>query len=118
MQLLITLLPFALVAACAALTFALFVSVKRELRARDRAGRDLAGTLESVAARIRQLERDMLQFGAPAPPVTASINLTKRTQALRRMRQGEAPQQIASALNLPLSEVKLLEKVSRIGSAD
>ena len=107
-----------MVAACAALTIALFVSVKRELREHDRAGRALADVLESQAARIRQLEREITQFGAPVPTVTSSINLTKRVQALRRMREGEGPEQIASALNLPLAEVKLLEKVNRIVSAD
>jgi hypothetical protein len=118
MQLLLTLLPFVLVAASAGVTMVLFVSVKRELRQHDRAGRAVADVLESQAARIRQLEREITQFGAPVPTVTSSINLTKRVQALRRMREGERPEQIASALNLPLAEVKLLEKVNRIVSAD
>jgi DNA-binding NarL/FixJ family response regulator len=96
----------------------LFLSVKRELRERDRIARALADALESQAARIRQLEREVTQFGAPVPAVTSSINLTKRVQALRRMREGEGPEQIASALNLPVAEVKLLEKVNRIVSAD
>jgi hypothetical protein len=116
MQLLLALLPFALIAACAALMLVLFVSMKRELRERDRAVRALADVLESQAARIRQLEREITQFGAPVPTVTSSINLTKRVQALRRMRDGEGPEQIASALNLPFAEVKLLEKVNRIVS--
>jgi hypothetical protein len=34
------------------------------------------------------------------------------------MREGEGPEQIASALSLPLAEIKLLEKVNRIVSAD
>jgi hypothetical protein len=32
------------------------------------------------------------------------------------MREGEGAEQIASALNLPFAEVKLLEKVNRIVS--
>ena len=42
------------------------------------------------------------------------LNLSKRSQALRMHRRGEAPEQIAEALELPLQEVDLLLKVHRI----
>ena len=42
------------------------------------------------------------------------MDLTKRSQALRLHRQGEAPDRIAAALELPRQEVELLLKVHHI----
>ena len=50
----------------------------------------------------------------PAPPSTLSLNLTKRTQALRMHRRGETIPSIAAALQAPLSEIDLLLKLNRI----
>jgi hypothetical protein len=44
----------------------------------------------------------------------AGFNLSKRSQALRMHRRGEAPGHIASTLELPRQEVELLLKVHRI----
>jgi hypothetical protein len=105
---------------CAALTLTLFLSLKREIRDRDRhreeAGRELTETFNALAVRVHELEQDAVQPGASAICVTASMNVTKRTHALRRMRQGERPEQIASALNVPLAEIELLAKVNRMVS--
>src|SRR5438270_9156725 len=98
MQLVLTLLPFALAGGCAALTLALFVSLKREIRQRDRqrdeAGRELTAAFNSLAVRLHQLEQDTAQPGVSGVCFTSSMNITKRTHALRRMRQGETPEQI------------------------
>jgi hypothetical protein len=47
----------------------------------------------------------------PAPAL--SLNLNKRSQALRMHRRGDPPEAIASALHLPRNEVELLLKVHR-----
>jgi len=40
--------------------------------------------------------------------------MTKRSQALRRHRQGDPPEEIAAALDLPHQDVDFLLKVHRI----
>jgi hypothetical protein len=40
--------------------------------------------------------------------------MNKRSQVLRMQRRGDAPEQIAIALEVPLQEVDLLLKVQRI----
>jgi hypothetical protein len=71
--------------------------------------KDLAACLKE----LRELEREpVLQpVAAPARP---GLNLSKRSQALRMHRRGDAPEQIAAALELPRQEVDLLLKVHRI----
>jgi DNA-binding NarL/FixJ family response regulator len=122
MELLFALLPFAMAGGCAALTLALFISLKREIsdreRKRDEAGRELAAAFNSLALRLHQLEQDATQPAASSLCFTSSMNVTKRTHALRRMRQGESPEQIASALNVPQKEIELLAKVNQIVSRD
>jgi len=43
----------------------------------------------------------------------ASINLTKRSQALRMHHRGDSPEQIGAALQMPRNEVELLLKVQK-----
>jgi hypothetical protein len=69
--------------------------------------------VESLAARLRDLELQPSQPSVPGSPRPA-LNMTKRSQALRMHRQGDPPDQIATALDLPLQEVDLLLKVHRI----
>ncbi|MBL8231773.1 MAG: hypothetical protein JNL98_24970 [Bryobacterales bacterium] len=48
-----------------------------------------------------------------------ALNVNRRAQAIRMMRRGEHPTQISTALAIPLRQVELLLKVSRIaGQAD
>ena len=66
-----------------------------------------------MEAALKEIEE---QSGAlvPPPPSSSGLNLSKRSQVLRRHRIGEDPDQIAAALNLPRTEVDLLLKVNRI----
>ena len=118
MQLLVALLPFAMITACAVVSLALFFSVKREIREselrRNRAEKESAEALAALAQRVAELEQVPAEPVIAGPNLTPGMNMTKRTQALRRMRQGEGPEQVAAALNLPLKEVKLLAKVNYI----
>ncbi|HTS66744.1 MAG TPA: hypothetical protein VMH28_32190 [Candidatus Acidoferrales bacterium] len=75
--------------------------------------RQLREALESLSARLREIERAPLPAGVPGLP-RPGMNLTKRSQALRLHRQGETSEQIAAALELPRQEVELLLKVHRI----
>ena len=54
------------------------------------------------------------RFGRFTKVLKPGLNLSKRSQALRMHRRGEAPAQIAAALNIPSQEVELLIKVQRI----
>ena len=74
--------------------------------------------LESVREAVNQLAAQLQEVRkqaavVPAPP-KSGFNLSTRSQALRMHRRGEAPDQIASALEIPRQEVDLLLKVHRI----
>jgi hypothetical protein len=69
--------------------------------------------LDDLAAQIHDLR--MQPVGPPPPGMPrAALNLSKRSQALRMHRRGEAPHQIAAALEIPGQELELLLKVHRI----
>jgi hypothetical protein len=73
----------------------------------------LRETMDTLASQIRDLQshpRVAVQAGIPK----SGFNLSKRSQALRMHRRGEAVEKIASALELPRQEVELLLKVHRI----
>ncbi|MGD0499695.1 MAG: hypothetical protein ABSC23_14805 [Bryobacteraceae bacterium] len=68
---------------------------------------------EACAKQLRRIEEH------PSVPAGAGLlkpgfNLSKRSQALRMHRRGDAPEQIASALEVSIQEVNLLLKVHRI----
>ena len=71
--------------------------------------KDLAACLQE----LRELQRGPVP-PSMAAPVKPGLNLSKRSQALRMHRRGDAPEQIAAALELHLQEVDLLLKVHRI----
>ena len=103
---------------------ALFWTLKRENAALNRRLRldreQTVAAVELLRAAISRVETDLaisrddtLQFAPPAPslPAGLSMNLSKRTQALRMHRRGEPLEQIASVLGIPRREVELLIKV-------
>ncbi|HEX3746449.1 MAG TPA: hypothetical protein VHW09_21075 [Bryobacteraceae bacterium] len=75
----------------------------------------VANLQKELAGHAAQLV-DLHQIPAgmsPALPRPA-LNLSRRSQALRMHRKGDAPDRIAAALGVPLQEVDLLIKVHRI----
>jgi len=102
----------------------LFCTLKVEIRAlgREKAVEAPAGTREGDR-RLAEIEARSLAparaeiepAAAPAEPssvpVRPGMNLNRRSQALRLARRGESPEQIASRLGLPTSEVRLLLKI-------
>jgi hypothetical protein len=73
----------------------------------------LRETLDSLALQVRDLQSHP-HAAAPVGAPKSGFNLSKRSQALRMHRRGEAPEQIAASLDLPRQEVELLLKVHRI----
>jgi hypothetical protein len=76
-------------------------------------GEPVRAAVEALTAEVRDLQRQPAVAGIPGP-LRQGFNLSKRSQALRMHRRGESPEQIASALELPFQEVKLLLKVHEI----
>jgi hypothetical protein len=119
-------LPFAvmfgLVLAATAIGFFALSRAKAVAReARERAQEDresAAAALASVREAVNTLAIQVQEARRMASTVPAApkpgFNLSKRSHALRMHRRGEAPDRIASELDLPVQEVDLLLKVHRI----
>lgn len=67
-----------------------------------------------AAAGERPSEGSDFETASSAVPLRPGINLSRRSQALRRYRRGETPEQIAASLMVPTGEVQLLLKVHRL----
>jgi hypothetical protein len=117
----------ALLAAGLGLCLYLFATLKVEIRGllkriqeHQRQIQGLEGALAEARNGLGRLECDLREIESqtgmlvePAP-ARSGLNLSKRTQVLRRHRAGEDPAAIASALELPRAEVELLIKVQRL----
>jgi hypothetical protein len=90
---------------------------RRALEASLDAVRAEAAVLRQAVAmldeELREL-RDATGALVPPPPTRSGLNLSARSQVLRRHRTGEDPADIAASLGLPRAEVDLLLKVNRI----
>jgi len=81
---------------------------------KDDAGvQELRDSLEALAAQLHDLQKHPPAAPLPGMP-KLSLDLSKRSHALRLHRRGEGAEQIAAALDLPRQEVDLLLKVHRI----
>ena len=91
--------------------------VERRIRARqaplEAALETTRQNVDGLATEVRDLQQQPAAAAMPAPP-RAGLNFSTRSQALRMYRRGDAPAQIAAALDVPLQEVELLLKVHRI----
>jgi hypothetical protein len=74
---------------------------------------DLRDALEAMAAQMHELRKDPPLAAEPGS-LRPGLNLTKRSQALRMHRRGDAVEKIASMLEVPRQEIDLLLKVQRI----
>lgn len=103
---------------------ALFWTLKRENAALGRRilvdREQTVAAVELLRAAMTRMENefaaardDSPQYVPPSPALSSglSMNLSKRTQALRMHRRGETLEQIASILGIPRREVELLVKV-------
>lgn len=107
-----------IVAALALLAcMAVFVSMQSQLHRLRRAAED---DRQAMTRQLQQVERVVADIGqpqttavesSPGLSVRPSLNLTRRTQALRMRRRGESAESIAAALCTPRNEIELLFKV-------
>ncbi|MBX7132208.1 MAG: DUF2802 domain-containing protein [Fimbriimonadaceae bacterium] len=113
---------YALMAISLMLCLTLFISLKREtsaLRRQLKEEHDLVSTaFDTFRSSLGSLQSSLSDHetalaGSAQPQATLSMNLTKRSQALRMHRRGEKAEQIAATLQIPRSEVELLLKVHR-----
>jgi len=95
----------------------LFLCVKREIAVARRSftqGHDSAeAKVAALAEGLAALRREMETAGA-APRAGQKLNMTRRAQALRMQRCGEAPATIAATLRLPRNEVDLMLKIQKL----
>jgi len=111
---------YAAAAVAIVLSVALFIGIKWEMaqaRALARESEDARASeqtvvrgLEAELASLRESVRH-LEAAPPGRPGGLAVNLTKRAQALRMHRRGEAIPSIAAALETPGNEIELLLKV-------
>lgn len=110
---------YAVTALALAACIACFVSARGEVsrlrRASGRSQQALQHKLEQMEAALAEISTRSQELPAAAPPrpgaFRASLNLTRRTQALRMRRRGESVESIAAALAAPRNEIELLLKV-------
>ena len=96
----------------------LFVSLKREVEERSR---QQSLRVEAMLARLVEAESRWTPAKLPAvePELAAppsGLNLSKRVQVMRLLRQGEATSRIALELGLSRAEVQLLASVQTIAT--
>lgn len=87
--------------------------VERACQECARAVEAMQTRFESMAAEVRDSPRRIAAEPLPAAP-KLSMNLSRRSQALRLRRKGESPAKIAETLEIPRQEVNLLLKVHEI----
>ena len=103
------------------LSICLFIQVKTEMRRQMKRWSAEKLALQTANLALRGALDDLRQ-GVPTPPdagpgssaVRPSLNLTRRSQVLRLHHRGEAPEQIAAALAVPVNEVELMLKINRM----
>src|ERR1700687_5055003 len=115
---LLSLGPYALVAAGSIACLFVFLTLKQEIRSlKSRLDRQQAGEVaaawnlkvrfEEITLRLRDSEERAGVLVAPEP-ARSGLNLTKRSQVIRMSRRGERAENIAASLSLPRWEVDLL----------
>lgn len=67
----------------------------------------------ALSAGLTALRQEM-EATETAPPTGQELNLTRRAQALRMQRRGEAASTITAALRLPRNEIDLLLKLQKL----
>lgn len=120
----VTLTAMIVGAASLAALLALFWNVKREAAALEKRSRQdrtetvaavelLRAALNRLEAEVAESRRIVEQLPAMAAPAVMghSMNVSKRTQALRMHRGGESLDKIASVLGIPHRELELLVKL-------
>jgi len=115
--------PLAFSALTLIVGLAVYLMATVKVRARPAPAGPVAREIGELRQRMEELAARQLPGPAQAEPddcaggrapLGGSINLSRRSQALRLHRRGETPEQIATALMVPVGEVRLLLKVHRL----
>ena len=125
---LLSLGPYALVAAGSIACLFVFLTLKQEIRRlKSRLDRQQAGEVaaawnlkvkfEEITLRLRDSEERAGVLVAPEP-ARSGLNLTKRSQVIRMSRRGERAENIAASLSLPRGEVDLLLKINALTASN
>ena len=107
-----------------ALCLYLFSTLKIEAARLDRRSQDkwtaLSEAVSALRTELGRVREEMCEIQehsgmlVPPAPTASGFNLNKRGQVLQMHRRGQAPEQIATTLGLPRTEVDLLLKVHQI----
>lgn len=114
------LLQFAIVALGSVAALALFVSLKREVRAQARKNNAQLDRMREEIERQAQAaaQRPEPEDSPGAAPVAlrSGMNMSKRTQALRLLRRGEDVSHVCAALGASRREIELLIRVQKLSA--
>jgi hypothetical protein len=120
----LSILPYALIALAMGACLYLFLTLKREIFASEQRHKRRSDALEEhlAACKVRLAElsaelRAASRYLPGPPPGPRTLDLPSRTQALRMVERGEAPAAIASALGLPRNQIELFVKVQKGAAA-
>lgn len=110
-----------------AAVLALFRNVKKDTTALEKRvcleRAETVAAIELLSTTVKRLEAELsrcrheieqIPTMAALPAAGVSINLNKRSQALRMHRQGESLEQISSVLGIPHGELELLVKLQNV----
>jgi hypothetical protein len=117
-------LHFGLLGAGMGLCLYLFFTLKCEIQVLEKRSKEgrralaeavaaVRAALDEARAEVRDVQEQTGMLVPPAP-AKSGLNLNKRGQVLQMYRRGQAPEQIAANLSLPLTEIELLIKIHRI----
>jgi hypothetical protein len=87
--------------------------LEKQQQAAEDANSEFRTALGNLEHSLKEQDRKDDQFVPPPVMPGVSINLTKRSQALRMYRRGETAEHISAALQMPRAEVDLLLKVQQ-----
>jgi hypothetical protein len=76
----------------------------------------LRSTIQELRARVAEAERRAESLVSPQAP-RAGMNISQRAQAIRLIRRGDRPDQIAAAVGMNAGEVELLGRIHRMTSS-
>ena len=71
---------------------------------------------QELEQRTQAEPREFAEYLLPrlAEPAAGMLNLTKRTQAIRLLREGQSAEQVSHRLHIAKGEVELIKKISQI----
>ena len=112
------LLQFAIVTLGNLAALALFLSLKREVRAQARKNNTQLDQMREEIQAQAAAQRPEPETSPDAAPVAlrSGMNMSKRTQALRLLRRGEDVSHVCAALGASRREIELLIRVQKLSA--